>query len=326
MKKTLIAIAAFGALAGAAQAQSQVTLYGRVDLGLTRNIGNDFFELQQNSGSRLGVRGVEDLGGGLKAVFNIEHRFTADNGQAADTFWAGRSVVGLQGRFGEVVLGREYVPARNIANKADPWGADTVAAFESILRGGVYVAGQDDKGNDIEADLLPVRQNNSITYTSPVFSGLQAQAQVALDEVAGNDTKAFYSVNLTYTAGPVWVGYGYSKAGKDDRTWHLLSGSYDFGVAKVIAAYGQGKPEGALAADKHRSYLIGATAPLAGGELRVAYGKLEAVDPDEDLSSKFGIGYHYPLSKRTTVYVDVARDGEVNEHKTGVDFGLKHNF
>ncbi|WP_281916200.1 porin [Caldimonas thermodepolymerans] len=310
MKKTLIAIAAFGALAGAAQAQSQVTLYGRVDLGLTRNIGNDFFELQQNSGSRLGVRGVEDLGGGLKAVFNIEHRFTADDGQANDPFWAGRSVVGLQGSFGEVVLGREYVPARNIANKADPWGGDTVAKMEPILFGGI----------------LPTRQDNSITYTSPVFSGLQAQAQVTVDEVAGNDNKAFYSVNVSYAAGPVWVGYGYSKSGVDDDKWHILSGSYDFGVAKVIAAYGQGKPEGALAADKHRSYLIGATAPLAGGELRVAYGKLEAVDPDEDLSSKFGIGYHYPLSKRTTVYVDVARDGEVNEHKTGVDFGLKHNF
>jgi len=308
MKKTLIALAALGTIAGAAQAQSNVTLYGRVDLGIARNIGEDYFVMQEGSGSRLGVRGVEDLGGGLKAVFNIEHRFRADTGTANDTFWAGRSVVGLQGSFGEVLLGREYNPARNIANKTDPWGADTVAAFEYIVRG----------------DIVPVRQNNSITYSSPNFNGLAAQAQVSMDEVPGNDNKAFYALNVTYAAGPLWVGYGYNKSGVDDDKWHLISGSYDFGVAKLIAAYGQGNPEGGP--DKHRSYLIGATAPIGGGELRVAYGKLEAVDPDEDLSSKFGIGYHYPLSKRTTVYVDVANDSEAPDHKTGVDFGLKHNF
>ena len=310
MKKTLIAMAALGALAGAAQAQSNVTLYGRVDLGLARNIGEDHFVMQEGSGSRLGVRGAEDLGGGLKAVFNIEHRFKADTGTANDTFWAGRTVVGLQGGFGEVLLGREYVPARNIANKTDPWGGDTVAKMEPILFGGI----------------LPARQPNSITNSSPDFSGLKAQAQVSIDEVAGNDNKAFYSVNVSYAAGPVWAGYGYSKSGVDDNTWHIVSGSYDFGMAKLIAAYGQGTPEGAGAADKHRSYLIGATAPIGGGDFRVAYGKLETVDPDEDVSSKFGIGYHYPLSKRTTVYVDVANDSEADEDKTGVDFGIKHNF
>lgn len=310
MKKTLIAMAALGALSAAAQAQSNVTLYGRVDLGIARNIGEDHFVMQEGSGSRLGVRGAEDLGGGLKAVFNIEHRFKADTATAGDPFWGGRSVVGLQGGFGEVLLGREYTPARNIANRADPWGGDTVAKMEPILFGGI----------------LPSRQNNSITYSSPDFGGLKAQAQIAMDEVAGNDNKAFYSVNVSYAAGPLAAGYGYSKSGVDDDTWHILMGSYDFGMAKAIAAFGQGTPEGAGAADKHRSYLIGATAPIGGGEFRVAYAKLETIDPDTDVSTKFGIGYHYPLSKRTTVYVDVANDSEADDDKTGVDFGIKHNF
>jgi predicted porin len=312
MKKSLIALAVLGSLAAAAQAQSNVTLYGRVDLGVARNLGNDYLVMQNGSGSRLGVRGVEDLGGGLKALFNIEHRFNADTGAAGSTFWAGRSVVGLEGGFGQVVLGREYTPARNIANRTDPWGGDTVAALEPILFGAI----------------LPSRQNNSITYTSPSFSGLRAQAQVAIDEVPGNDNEAFYGVNLSYAAGPLSLAYGYDKSGVEDNTWHLLTAGYDFGMFRLVGAYGQGKPEGAgvTAADKHRSYMIGATAPLGAGEVKLGYGKLEAVDPDQDVSSKFAVGYHYALSKRTTVYFDVANDSELANNKTGFDFGLKHNF
>lgn len=254
------------------------------------------------------MRGVEDLGGGLKALFNIEHRFNADTGAAGSTFWAGRSVVGLEGGFGQVVLGREYTPARNVANRADPWGGDTVGRMEPILFGAI----------------LPSRQNNSITYTSPSFGGLRAQAQVTVDEVAGNDNKAFYGLNLTYGAGPLSLAYGYDKSGVDDNTWHLVTAGYDFGSFRLVGAYGQGTPE--TGADKHRSYMVGATAPLGAGEVKVAYGKLEEVDPDRDVSSKFAIGYHYALSKRTTVYFDVANDSELDDNKTGFDIGLKHNF
>ncbi|MFN3295670.1 porin [Caldimonas sp.] len=306
MKKSLIALAVLGGLAAAAQAQSSVTLYGRVDLGLKYGLGDDITRLEQGSGSRLGVRGVEDLGGGLKALFNIEHRFKADTGAADSTFWAGRSVVGLEGGFGQVVLGREYTPARNIANRADPWGGDTVGKMEPILFGGI----------------LPTRQDNSITYSSPSFGGLRVQAQYALDEAdTGED---FYGVNLSYGAGPLSLAYGYNKSGVDDNTWHLVTAGYDFGAFRLVGAYGQGTPE--TGADKHRSYMIGATAPVGAGEVKLAYGKLEEVDPDSDVSSKFAIGYHYALSKRTTVYFDVANDRELSDHKTGVDFGLKHNF
>lgn len=310
MKKSLIALAVLGSLAAAAHAQSNVTLYGRIDLGLQRGLGDDITRLEQASGSRLGVRGVEDLGGGLKALFNLEHRLNADTGavNSANSFWNGRSVVGLEGGFGQVVLGREYTPARNIANRADPWGGDTVGRLEPILFGGI----------------LPSRQNNSITYTSPSFSGVRAQAQYALDEAdTGED---FYGLNLSYGAGPLSLAYGYNKAGVDDNTWHLVTAGYDFGSFRLVGAYGQGKPEGVGVADKHRSFMIGATAPLGAGELKVGYGKLKEIDPDQDVSSKFAIGYHYALSKRTTVYVDVANDRELADNKTGFDIGLKHNF
>lgn len=309
MNKTflLTPLALLCALPTFAQSQSNVTLYGRVDLGIARNIGDDTWVMQQGSGSRLGLRGSEDLGGGLKAIFNIEHRFSADTGTASSTFWGGRSVLGFEGGFGTVTLGREYTPARNVANAVDPWGGDTVASNEGNLLGG----------------FSPTRKNNSLTYTSPNFSGLRGQAQVELDEVAGNDTKATYGLSLSYAAGPLSVAYGFDKSAKEDSTWNLLSGGYDFGMAKLLAAFGTGKDGDGV---KHRSYLVGATAPLGAGQLRVSYSRLESRNPDEDLSSKFGVGYHHPLSKRTTVYIDVANDSEADSDKTGMDVGIKHNF
>ena len=108
MKKSLLALAVLGAFAGVASAQSSVTLYGRVDLSAGKGAGVEQNSLANGSGSRFGVRGVEDLGGGLQALFNIEHRYNADTGAQTNgaRFWTGRSLVGLQGGFGQIVFGR----------------------------------------------------------------------------------------------------------------------------------------------------------------------------------------------------------------------------
>lgn len=310
-KLSLALLCAFASLPAMAQS-SNVTMYGRVDLGLARNLGSDVTELRQGSGSRLGFRGAEDLGGGLKVIFNIEHRFSADTGVAAGNFWDGRSVVGLQGGFGTVVLGRDYTPARNVANKLDPWGGDTIAAHESNIRG-----------------FAPSRKNNAITYTSPSMSGFKLEAQLELEEDTKTDTKQTYGFAATYAAGPLSLGFGYDKFAKTNSTWYVLSGGYDFGVAKVMAGFGSGENAAGV---EHRSYLIGATAPIGTGELRAAWSKrkIRLSKTDEpiktDLSSKFSVGYFHPLSKRTTVYVDIGNDSELSDNKTGFDIGLRHNF
>ena len=112
MKRSLLALAVLGAFAGAASAQSSVTLYGRVDLAAGKTFGSENHGIANGSGSRFGVRGVEDLGGGLSAIFNIETRFDADTGATqnmsvltaggatTNRFWSARSIVGLQGGFG----------------------------------------------------------------------------------------------------------------------------------------------------------------------------------------------------------------------------------
>lgn len=317
MKKSLLALAVLGAFAGAAAAQSSVTLYGRVDLSAARNLGTDYIVMQNGSGSRLGVRGVEDLGGGLKATFNIEHRFAADVGDTGSSnnadnkssfsFWHGRSIVGLMGGFGEVRFGREHTTNfLYVQLAADPWGYDTVAANGSL--GGL---------------IDTVRSNNSITYSSPTVGGFRGHFQWVMDETPGNGSNGSYNFALTYGAGPLNLGFG--RIDRDDvADWNILTAAYDFGAFKLIGAYGFGEIDATNV--KHRDYHIAATMPVGGGEARVSYNKLETKDPDSDVSSKFGLGYHYPLSKRTTVYADYARDGELTDNKWGFDVGIKHNF
>ncbi|UZG43833.1 porin [Caldimonas thermodepolymerans] len=333
MKKSLLALAVLGAFAGAASAQSNVTLYGRVDLSIARNIGTDHWVMQNGSGSRLGVRGAEDLGGGLKAIFNVEHRFEADSGTLTNAakFWHGRSIVGLAGdSWGQIHLGREYSPAfLYVSLLADPWGYDTVAAHLNLSGAGN----------------LPTRKDNTINYSSPDISGFRAHFQWSMDEVAGNDANGDWGLALTYSAGPLWVGFGYDRTseretlladpptrpdaipGNEKGDWAVLAAAYDFGAFKLIGAFAQG--DRPADGNKIRDYHIAATAPIGGGELRAAFNKLENKDASgdaEDLSTRFALGYHYPLSKRTTVYVDFARDGEVDDNKWGADFGIKHNF
>ena len=101
MKKSLLALAVLGAFAGAASAQSSVTLYGKLDLGFAKAAGSADKQVADGSRSRVGFRGVEDLGGGLKALFQFEHRFNPDDGTVTNAaFWYGISTVGLGGSFG----------------------------------------------------------------------------------------------------------------------------------------------------------------------------------------------------------------------------------
>jgi len=340
MKKSLLALAVLGAFAGAASAQSAVTLYGRVDLSVGKNLGNDLKVMQNGSGSRLGLRGSEDLGGGMSAVFNIEHRFNADTGQdstAASTnkFWSARSIVGLKGNFGQVVLGREYSTAflgSQLIN--DPWGWDTVAAqLTAAITGG---------------GIANLRYDNSITYNFSA-AGFSLAAQTAEKDTAFSGKRPL-NFSLGYAAGPVAVNFGYEKpnqsVGATEKVM-TLGGSFDLGMVKLGASYTSGNTGkasttrlGGLTANplagndkKVKAYMLTAVAPVGQGEVRAALGQRK-IDGTKDISM-IALGYHYALSKRTTVYADFVRNGEqgkatptnaADDKKTSYDFGLKHNF
>src|SRR5438105_13924062 len=140
MKKSLLALAVLGAFAGAASAQSSVTLFGVVDVNVksvknadttTRQVGTDGL-----ASSRLGFRGIEDLGGGLQAGFWIEGAMTPDDGTAGGQQWRRRSTVSLLGGFGEVRLGRDYTPTFWNLTIFDPFGTNGVGSYLNLFASG----------------------------------------------------------------------------------------------------------------------------------------------------------------------------------------------
>jgi len=314
MKKSLLALAVLGAFAGAAVAQSSVTLYGRVDLSVGKNLGAANKVMQNGSGSRLGLRGAEDLGGGMSAFFNIEHRYDADTGagQGITTrFWGARSLVGLQGSFGKVSLGREYTTAflgSQLIN--DPWGWDTVAAQ---LTAGVTGLG-----------IAKVRNDSSLTYNFAA-SGFSLGAQIAeATDTINNFQKKPFNFALGYSAGPVMLNLGYEKTGDVGTAAAkvtTIGGSFNMGMVKLGASYGKGTTSANV---DRKSYMLTATAPIGAGEFRAAIGQRKVANVAD--IGMVALGYHYSLSKRTTVYADFARNSKLATEKTAYDFGIKHNF
>jgi predicted porin len=104
-----------------------------------------------------------------------------------------------------------------------------------------------------------------------------------------------------------------------------LNGAYNFGAFKVGAFFGRGDT---ATGSRHQSWMLTATAPVGAGEFRASYGRLQNKTADIDAAKGFALGYHYSLSKRTTIYADVMRNNAdtIASSNTGYDFGIKHNF
>ena len=327
MKKSLIALAVLAA-SGAAMAQSSVTLYGVADVAVTHVNGNDNWtglSSGANKTSRLGFRGVEDLGGGLKANFVLEGGFNLDagdgkSGGATDSGFQFKrqSTVGLAGNFGEVRLGRELTAAYNATARYDVFGSVGIAHSQLWDEDGKTRVTRtfDDRYHYTTNQ----RVSNAITYVSPDFSGFKVAANYGFGEVAGkNSDGRYFGGGLTYDNGPLSLGLGAERMNKgdgaamqaqasNDITAWSLGGSYDLGVAKLLAAYRQSTAKdvailGATSDLKNRGYMLAVTAPVGPGLVRAAYNRYEAkFDGEKGVTDQFGLGYVYNLSKRTSVY------------------------
>ena len=328
--------------AGAACAQSSVTVYGLLDLGLQKSNGearsatwingpaNEAYNLAQSKGSRLGFRGSEDMGGGLSAQFQIEHRFNPDTGaqNIATSFWNGRSFVQLSSKdLGAVYLGREYSPQYFVAVKTDPFGQDGVGQFSSRAYGNFQSKG--DNG---------ARTNNTIGYKSPNFSGLTAQVAVSLGE---GSTVRETGFNIEYAGGPLYLGMAYAQQDKgaagtattsgDNSSMVLIAVHYNLGFIKPMVQYTRSEL-GATGNLKNHFVLVGATAPVGPGSLKLGYGRYDPAGGN-NLQQKFAVGYDYPLSKRTKLYADFSLSkqkglitGRSYEDYNVVALGFQHNF
>lgn len=322
MKKTLIALAAVAAT-GVAFAQSSVTIYGKVNVSLTKANGSAA-EMNDIHGSRLGFRGAEDLGGGLQAKFHIEHRFRPDTGADASfvagstnattgvvtpstsTMWNGLSTVGLAGSFGEVRLGRYYsANFLGANNKPDPFGGDGQGALRGIGMQTTYV------------------RTANILHYSGSFSGVNVAVSTGLKEGAA---KAHNSFAVGYANGPLDVGIGQDK-GADAGTVTNAYVTYDLGVAKL--AFGLGNKETG-AGVKTEGLLFGATIPAGPGKVLVGLATAKNKTTGVKTNQKLGLGYVYPLSKRTAFETTFGQDSKAktaNGKKVGgFDVTLHHNF
>lgn len=335
MKKSLLALAVLGAFAGVASAQSSVTIYGLLDQGIVKGNGgtasnpggngtSEAWQLKQAAGSRLGFRGNEDLGGGLSAQFQIEHRFTPDDGAAAaspNPFWAGRSYVQLTSTAaGSVYLGREYTPEFWIMVKSDPFGWDGVGQVSAYQQAGFA----NTNGSS------SVRTSNTVGYKTPNLGGLTANAAVGLSEGVATANR-HQALNVEYSAGPIYAGFAYAKlsggvAATDGNS--LVNGAfhYNFGVAKLIAYVARSKTNAGN--NTNKTVELAATANLGPGVLKAAVIRFDPQGDDNALT-KFGIGYNYFLSKRTNLYADF---GQGRSEVAGVtnnsafNLGVKHTF
>jgi len=311
MKKSLIALAVLAA-SGAAFAQSTVNIYGIVDVGLVKDKGQSAKLMSGPvSGSRLGFKGTEDLGGGLKATFALEQGIDAVAGTGGA--FNRESTVGLAGNFGAVRIGRMFTAYDDVNGATDPVFDSALSPFNVFKSTGYTPA-----------------PNQGIHYATPNFNGFSGALSYSMNQTT-NVSSHVTAFNVQYAAGPVYVALGYQDEAKlaSASKFTRLNGSYDFGAAKLLAAYGHVKND--ATGFVTNEYTIGVDVPVASNiVLSAGYGSSKA-DNEGARSNGFSLGAAYLLSKRTTVYAgyfDANATAVTNRGAADSRFalGLKHTF
>jgi predicted porin len=337
MKKILIPLAVVAA-AGTASAQSSVTLFGVIDAAIERGSasgpGSSSLTQLTNSGynsSRIGIRGAEDLGGGMSASFWLEGALGNDDGRAGGAIPAGnqatttaggtglnfnrRSTVSLGGGWGELRAGRDYTPSFMGLLKYDPFNTIGVGATMGVS--GAAAFGMAPSGT---AGVL-VRASNSVGYLTPAnLGGFYGQGLYYMGENVQNGATTQrdgtgYGLRTGYASGPLDVSlsfgrtrYAQTATAGDFKTWNV-GGQWDFGPAALMAEYGRDS-RNSIAQIDARQWLVGANVPVGPGLIRASYssyrlGQLAGTSAPQ--AGKLALGYVHNLSKRTALYTTVAR-------------------
>ena len=344
MKKSLIALAVLAA-SGAAMAQSSVTLYGVVDAFLGSNklevngVGQrqTIADTSGVNGSRWGLKGSEDLGDGLQAIFQLESGFSLDSGASGQggLLFGRQAFVGLKGGFGTVSLGRQY-SAYDALHSASTHNYD---AF--TFNAATGTAGG--RGIGVSANGLSEytgRVNNSIAYQSPNFSGFSGAVVYGFGEnknaAAGQDATDSASLNIKYVSGPFLVGYAYQEekqpvvaGAQDKKKYNLVGGAYDFNIVKLSAFYNQAKSS----TFKDKEYSVGVVVPLGAAAVSAGYVHSRSEGLGVERTGKgYSILGTYAVSKRTGLYAGAQSTkafvlNSVDETKSTVyGLGVRHTF
>lgn len=336
-------------------AQSSVTLSGIVDVAARRGQGEGSAKLSSvvsgsNSTSRLVFSGREDLGGGLSAGFHLEHGLLADSGipASADKFFDRRSTVSLASvTWGELRLGRDFVPSYVVWSRHDPFAYVGVARSANLVSAtpvGPIRAAFGTNPN------TTVRSDNAGQYILPAgFGGFEGGLMIAPRE--GGDVTTGRASLIGVRIGYAGKGYAVSAAttrSENSQTTaskfqdSVVGGQADFANVKVSAALRQFKYDQA----KQTLVLLGASAIWGAHEVKASWvranvsGRVGTTAIDANDADQLGIGYVYHFSKRTAVYTTFARlsnegaarflvDGPApvaGGSSKGFEVGLRHRF
>ena len=302
------------------------------------------------STSYLGFKGVEDLGGGLKATFTLGAFFRGDTGQSGrfngDTFFARDANVGLNGSFGAVTLGRSISPVTLPAFLFNPIG-DSFALSPLVLHKAVST---NSWTNSFAGD---TGWSNAIRYTTPSFGGLTANVYYQLGEQVGGGKKNVGG-NLLYFKGPLSLTVAYhdvevnnptdntasgpsivksipvtattNLTATEQKLW-MVGGAYDFSVVKVFATYDQAKHDADL---RDKTGTLGLSIPTGGaGKILGAVAQTRRTSGafDERRRTTYSVGYDHSLSKRTELYAFLLNDKVSSfENEQSLALGVRHRF
>jgi len=320
MKKTAITLAVAAALAASAAVQAETTLYGsaRVSVDYVTQDLRDTLEDEEldgvwdvfNNSSRLGIRGSEDLGNGLSAIYQYEFGVNVtDCGNTAGCFNANRpKLVGLKGGFGTVAIGTQWSPYYNVVGITDVFNSSK--SFVNYLG--------------------PFRLSNTVAYVSPSFAGFEVQAALVMDAATVNeDDIDAWNVSGLYKNGPFTAGATYLAIEGDDDVetdqWGVGLG-YTGGNLGVALSY-----ENADEDDVDLNDIYGVVSYSFGANIiRAAYGwnELEVDEGDEAEVDHYLLGYQYNFSQRTRVWVEyIGFDGEGDAgDQDAISVGMRHDF
>ena len=329
MQKKLIALAVAGLVSAPVFAQSNIQIYGVADAYMKYGdfMGDDAMGVDSGglAGSRIGFRGEEDLGSGLKAVFVLEQGINIDSGKSTgmtgdddknngDQTFTRQAYVGLKGNFGQVALGRQYAPGY------------FTGEYDALLNASISPMSL--LSNFTKLTITPnaaARWNNSVTYNgtfqSVSLSGIYSAGNRETDVKNGDDNNDDdkYGVSLKYDNGPLKIGGVYQgvkfsgsneiagvKADETQKEW-LIGASYNFGMATVLGSYQQGRDVLGWNGLDIDLWQVGVIVPVGAGNIHVAYaqGDVDKANllQDDVKPKSFTVAYTHALSKRTTGYV-----------------------
>lgn len=336
MKKSLVALAVLSSVAGVAQAASSVTMYGRFEIlygdKSSELDGGKSLSQQSSGGLRIGFKGEEDLGNGMAATFQLEGRFDGDTGakSAKRSFFDRESTVGLKGAFGHVRFGRSYSAMEN----GLPFTGNSRGASSFDSYAGEYTKGRHSNAMFYQYSASGFTVGGDITTKGGLDDG-QGTIPAANDGTSG--LKSAYGVYAKYKNSAWNVGAAYQQDNNPSGTkneWGV-GVAYTFKPVTVGVNYARAK---GFTSGKATTYHAFISADVtANDSILLAYRRLKnsadfSADATNERVTKYGLGYVHSMSKRTSVFADIAREetkkfaSDTKVKGTSWDIGLRHNF